>query len=285
MGGGAMTVEYRRMTRADLNLAIDWAASEGWNPGQDDGDPFFAADRSGFHMATMDGEPAAVISAVRYGKTYAFIGFYIARPEHRGKGIGRGLWSYAMETLKDRVIGLDGVVEQQGNYAKSGFELAHRNIRMSGISITDTPMDPRISMIGRGLYPSVRDYDRPFFPDDREAFLAAWLMPEENRRGFALVEDGEVRGYGVIRACLDGFKIGPLFADTEAVADTLFRALAGMVRGQEVTLDIPETNRAAEALAERYELSPVFETARMYRGPRPDLPLKRTFGITTFELG
>lgn len=29
----------------------------------------------------------------------------------------------------------------------------------------------------------------------------------------------------------------------------------------------------------------VFNSARMYAGPAPDLPLARTYGITTFELG
>ena len=42
---------------------------------------------------------------------------------------------------------------------------------------------------------------------------------------------------------------------------------------------------AATALAERYGLAPVFETARMYRGIDPDISLARTYGITTFELG
>jgi hypothetical protein len=32
-------------------------------------------------------------------------------------------------------------------------------------------------------------------------------------------------------------------------------------------------------------MTPMFETARMYRGRAPDLPLDRIFGITTFELG
>lgn len=32
-------------------------------------------------------------------------------------------------------------------------------------------------------------------------------------------------------------------------------------------------------------LAPVFETARMYRGAMPRLPLERIFGITSFELG
>jgi len=29
----------------------------------------------------------------------------------------------------------------------------------------------------------------------------------------------------------------------------------------------------------------VFETARMYRGAAPDLPVDRWFGVTSFELG
>jgi hypothetical protein len=32
-------------------------------------------------------------------------------------------------------------------------------------------------------------------------------------------------------------------------------------------------------------MAPVFETARMYRGAAPELPLGNIFGITTFELG
>ena len=52
-----------------------------------------------------------------------------------------------------------------------------------------------------------------------------------------------------------------------------------------VFLDPPEPNGPAVALAKRYGLEPVFETARMYRGAVPELPLEKIFGITTFELG
>ena len=55
--------------------------------------------------------------------------------------------------------------------------------------------------------------------------------------------------------------------------------------GAEVSPDTPQDNPAALALARRFNLQPAFETARMYRGTAPTLPLARTFGITTFELG
>ena len=134
------------------------------------------------------------------------------------------------------------------------------------------------------LVEDVIRYDSAFFPEDRDAFLRCWLRPDR-RTGVAIVEDGSIRGYGVIRACHTGSKIGPLFADTEQSADLLFRALASGAGGGPIFLDCPEPNGWATRLATRYGLSPVFETARMYRGTAPALPLSGMYGITTFELG
>lgn len=282
----ASPLEIRTMSEADLVLALTWAKEEGWNPGLEDLEPYRAADPGGFFMAWNEGEPVSCISAIRYGETYGFIGFYICRPEHRGKGYGMSTWDHGIKHLEGRTIGLDGVVAQQDNYRESGFEFAHRTLQQSGLSMVDTPMDSRLCTLGQGIFPSIRDYDRAFVPAERTDFLKLWCAPMlDTRRGFAFVEDGTVKGYGVIRQCHDGFNIGPLFADTPEIADTLFRALAGQVKGQTIHLNTPETNQAALALAERYELSPSFEAARMYKGPAPDLPLDKTFGTTTFELG
>ncbi len=280
----------RTMTPENLALTLDWAREEGWNPGLDDAAAFRAADPDGFLMGFVDDEPVASISVVTYGDTYGFLGLYICRPEFRGKGYGWALWQAGLARL-DRVapggtVGLDGVVAQQESYARSGFVRAHRNLRYGGISMVDTPPDPRLNRIGQGFFPTVRDYDRTFFGSSREPFLKSWLAPDaKTRMGLALIEDGNLRGYGAIRACVDGFKIGPLFAGDEDTADILFRALAGQAKGRMVYLDLPESNEAASRMAERYELSPEFETARMYRGRDPELPVERIFGITTFELG
>lgn len=276
-------IEIRAMTPAELDLAVEWAAREGWNPGLDDAACFAAEDPGGFLMAFVDGEPAATISVVNYGPSFGFLGFYICRPDLRGRGIGWRLWQAGMARHGDRVIGLDGVVDQQDNYRKSGFVLAHRNIRHSGIPRLEAPDDPRLVRIGPELAEAVVAYDRPFFPAPREGFLRCWLGG--TRTGWALVEDGRVTGYGVIRPSCDGAKIGPLFADDPGRADLLFRRLAASMPGVAVALDTPEPNAEAVALAVRHGLAPSFETARMYRGPAPTLPLPRLFGITTFELG
>ena len=88
------------------------------------------------------------------------------------------------------------------------------------------------------------------------------------------------------RPCRQGYKIGPLFADSTAIADALFQYLTAQVSaGQPFYLDVPEVNEAAVALAKRYGLTSMFETARMYLPAAPGLPTEHIFGVTTFELG
>src|SRR4051794_27818590 len=121
--------QIRTMRREDLAFAIDMAAREGWNPGLHDAECFHATDPHGFLIGELAGDPVGCISAVSYAGRYGFIGLYIVRPEFRGQRYGWRLWQAAIARLRGHNIGLDGVVAQQGNYAKSGFRLAYRHVR------------------------------------------------------------------------------------------------------------------------------------------------------------
>jgi len=278
-------LEIRPISRQEFDTAVSWARAEGWNPGLADADCFYACDPGGYLMAFEGGLPLASISVVAYGEAFGFLGFYICRPERRGEGIGYRLWQAGLARLGERTVGLDGVVDQQDNYRKEGFVLEHRNVRYGGRVDCDTPKDPRLRTIRPEDVEAIVAYDASLFPAPRAAFLRDWLQRSDARFGSVLVEDGAVRGYGVLRRCHEGFKVGPLFADDREQADLLFRSLAAQSKGEPVYLDPPQPNESAVGLAESYGMTPVFETARMYRGPAPKLPLERTFGITTFELG
>jgi predicted GNAT family acetyltransferase len=279
----------RAMTPADLALAIDWAAREGWNPGLHDAAPFHAADPEGFLMGTLDGEPVAAISAVRYGEGFGFIGFYIVKPACRGQGFGLALWQAALARLRGRVVGLDGVLAQQDNYRRSGFALAYHNMRFEGVAEhaqTDSAEAPAILVPLREI-PEARlqDYDCDFFPEARAEFLRAWIA-QPGTVALGAVQEGGLVGYGVARPCRVGWKIGPLCADSPDLAEALFSALqARMSAGAPFFLDIPACNAAAWALVARRGMRMTFETARMYLGPEPNLDLERIYGITSFELG
>lgn len=277
--------KIKTMTRDELNIAVDWAAAEGWNPGLYDADAFHAADPGGFLIGTLDDEPVATLSAVKYGETYGFLGFYIVKPLFRGKGYGIRIWKAGLKYLEGRNIGLDGVLSQQENYKKSGFKPAFRNIRYEGITGGKAPEHDGITDISALAFEDVAAYDRELFPAERSAFLKSWLsLPESNALG--ILQDGKFAGYGVIRKCRIGYKIGPLMAETPELADTLFTALkAGVAPSETVYLDVPEINPEALALAKSHGMTMVFETARMYTSEVPVLPSERLFGVTSFELG
>jgi len=276
-------LHVRAMRPDEMAIAAEWAAAEGWNPGLADGACFATVDPGGFLIGELDGAPAATISCVNYDERFAFLGFYIVRPDLRGRGYGLRIWNAAVEHARSRTIGLDGVVAQQDNYKKSGFQLAYPNIRYGG-RLAAGAVPAGIIALADVPFATVEADDATVFPAPRTAFLRAWIGTS-GHIGRALMRDGKLAAWGVIRPARAGCKIGPLVADDRAAAEAVFAALATAVGGGEIFLDVPSVNRDAVALAVDHGLAPVFETARMYTGPIRPLRLERLFGVTTFELG
>jgi GNAT superfamily N-acetyltransferase len=276
-------MRIRPMRPQEIPLAIDWAAAEGWNPGQADAGCFATVDPQGFLIGEIDGTPAATISIVNYDAAFAFLGFYIVRPDLRGLGHGIAIWRAAVAHAGARTIGLDGVLAQQENYRKSGFILAHRNVRYGGIVAAPAPRAD-IVPLADVPFALIEADDATVFPTSRTTFLRAWI-DTPGHIGCALLRDGRLCAWGVIRPARKGHKIGPLVADDRAGAEAIFTALVAASGGGEIFLDVPEPQREAVALAESYGLAPVFETARMYTGAIRPMRLERVFGVTSFELG
>ncbi|SDI20122.1 Acetyltransferase (GNAT) family protein [Bradyrhizobium sp. Rc2d] len=277
-------LQIRNLRPEEIAVAIDWAAAEGWNPGLADAACFAIPDAQGFFVGEIDGEPVATVSCVNYDDRFAFLGFYIVRADFRGSGHGLRIWNAAIAHAGARVIGLDGVVAQQDNYRKSGFQLAYANIRYGGI-VTAPPKPPaEVVALDKIPFALVEADDATVFPAPRSAFLRAWINTS-GHVGRALLRDGKLAAWGVIRPCRTGHKIGPLVADDRTAAEAIVQALLASADGGEVFLDVPAVNREAIALAGELGLKPVFETARMYTGPIPPLRIDRVFGVTSFELG
>jgi ribosomal protein S18 acetylase RimI-like enzyme len=275
----------RTMSRKQVELAIEWAAREGWNPGIHDADCFYTADPGGFFIGLLGDEPVATISAVKYGESFGFLGFYIVKPKYRSRGYGIRIWNAGLKYLEGRNVGLDGVVDQQDNYRRSGFRLAYRNIRYEGFGGGSFPEKMEIVKLPQLPFEAIAAYDRPFFPDNRTQFIKAWIN-QADCSALGVMNNGKLAGYGVIRKCRTGYKIGPLIADGIELAETLFRALKFDLKpGEPFYLDTPEVNPEAVALAERHGMKRVFETARMYTGEAPYMALDHLFGVTSFELG
>jgi hypothetical protein len=284
-----MDYPIRQATRRELDIAVQWATNEGWNPGLHDAEVFWQTDSNGFMVMEKDGKMIGSVSGVSYNGKFGFGGFFIIESKYRSQGLGTKLADTFLKTLSSRLeksapIGIDGVFNMQPTYAKWGFKFSHRNLRMESMAKKLDFDTHKVKKITDSDFEAVNGFDRECFGFDRTSFLKGWLKMKDS---LALKYEvgSTLKGYGVVRKCHKGFKIGPLFATDYDSAHELFRGLSSFASGELIYLDTPEINEEAMKLARTYRMKECFGCARMYYGPAPDLPYNKIFGVTTFELG
>ena len=286
-------VSIRNMTKKDLQLVFKWAEKEGWNPGKHEIEPLYAADPSGYYMLEVDGEPAASLAAVKYSQKLAFLGLFIVVPSKRGQGFGAMLWDAVTHKLEIcSSVGLNAVMEQIERYGKSGFSPSFLNTRWTG-KPDNIPGERGIKKEGFVLTDkfstkNLIEYDSKIYATPRAAFLTHWLKMPESHALAALDQLGNVIGYGVISRTVEtnSYKIAPLFANNEMVADQLYRSLCSFAgKNATVSIDISETNPYASAIVERFKLEKLFDTMRMYKGETPEIDKDKVVGLTSLEIG
>jgi len=268
---------------------IPWMREAGWNPGLHDSETFIRADPRGFLVGKLDGKPIASVSGVRYDDSFGFMGCYLVLEEFRGQGYGLAIHESGRAHLEGCTQGGDGVLANVEKYEEIGRVYAYRNARYEG-SKQEGGWRQRTEVVDlRGIPLSlVEELDRACFPAPRRSFLEAWIN-QPGAHALAIAAPGSrprLRGYGVIRPCFTGWKIGPLFASDPVSAEAIFCGLIERIAaGDSFVLDVPEPNANALAMVKRYGMSEVFATARMFTGPFPQVNLDWVYGVTTFELG
>jgi hypothetical protein len=183
------------MAGGDLEVVLDWAAGENWNPGRHDAAAFEAVDPDGLLIGLVDGEPVAAIACPRYDERFGFVGLYLVRGDHRGSGLACERWGYRAEGHTYRYAG-------RGPQGAPEADIC---------SLHDVP------------WGGVLDVDACGFPARRERFLRLWTTQPQGR-ALALRSEGRVTGYGVLRRCREGYKVGPLFARDRRGAESLLDA-------------------------------------------------------------
>ncbi|MDD4127208.1 MAG: GNAT family N-acetyltransferase [Methanomicrobium sp.] len=273
----------RNMRSSEADIAFRCAADEGWNPGLYDIGCHYAVDPKGWFVAEYNGSVAGIVMMSNYDEKFSFGGFLVVLPEFRNHGIADALINKAFLHTEGRICGIDGVFEMQETYSrKYGFLYAYRNIRWEGEIKGE--LHHNFLKAENVPFEKLLEYDTRHFFTERRTFLEKWINQKDS---ICLVscEGDEITGYGMIRRCVAGHKIGPLFAEKSLIAEKLFLSLCGYVNHGPIYLDTPEPNADAVALAKKYNMREVFGTARMYTRKIPKLPLDNIFGVTSFEMG
>lgn len=272
-----------------LNQLIVWAGLEGWNPGLNDASLFWSIDPEGFLGIELDGEFAGGGAVIRHSASFGFMGLYIVDPAYRGRGLGRILWGARRDSLLLRLspgatIGLDGVDAMVGFYERGGFRRTtrHRRFRSpEGVAFSGTGETICASRIELEQFLLM---DALCFPGGPRRSLATWIS-QPGAISRAVVRDGRLQGYGVLRPCLTGWRVGPLFAEETQAAEVILTSLLESAQGQPVFIDAPDNNSRAVELCKALGMEEVFGCERMYLGPAPAIDPRRIFGVTTLEVG
>ena len=282
--------QIRPMTREELTQQVEWAKAEGWEPGRDDAELFWHLDPEGFLALEQDGKFIGGGAIIRHSSRFGFMGLFIVDREYRGQGFGTELWFARRDQLISRLddgatIGLDGVYEMVPFYEQGGFrQYSYYRRFLLPARAEDHPDRPEILDLANVEPDQVAAFDRKCFPADRAAFLEQWIrQPTATSRAF--VENGELRGFGVLRPGVTGWRLAPLFADSREVAEALLQSFASQQGDRPLFLDVPDDNPAARDLRTKYEMEEVFGCVRMYLGPVPETRTDMVFGVTTFEVG
>jgi len=276
-----------QMIRAEADILDSWAAAEGWNPGLSDIDIAWSYDPDAFIALRKDDALAGGGAIISYEGAAGFMGLFIMRADLRRQGLGRILWHERLRRLRARLrpdapIGMDGVFDMAPFYEAGGFKYLYRDLRFEGTA--HGVLDPAVIPLDQIPWPDLAAYDAQISGLRREGFMRAWLG-QEGGHGVALSEAGAIRGYGFLRPCRVGFKLGPLYASDPTIARRLLHSLLSTAQGSQVQIDVPEPNLAAIGLMNKLSWQSTFACARMVHGTPPAVPVEQVFGVTSFEFG
>ncbi|MCL6268346.1 GNAT family N-acetyltransferase [Sansalvadorimonas sp. 2012CJ34-2] len=275
----------------EFELLTEWFAKADWNPGLADIKVACKSKTGLFYIGVLDGKPVACLSAHIYEYSFAFIGyFHIADPELRGKGYGYQIWKHVFEDLNRigvRLMGLDADPLRLHKYRKHGFEESHYNRRYHyRVKGSEQLRDRVVTRPPESM--ELTAFDAHYVKESRGCFIHQWLDLDVGRRHLCMRNSrGQLRGYGVLREAAEGYRVGPLYAQTVVDAKDLMEGLCcQLYAGTSVYIDIPDNNLNRRKFINHFKLEPTgHEWVRMYYGKPPEIPTDEVYGVCSVEMG
>jgi GNAT superfamily N-acetyltransferase len=293
-------LSLRRMEKKDLEMVMIWCKEEGWNVGKYDAHFYYLLDSTGHFLFLLDNQPVGAISVIQYSSQFLAIGPFIVKKEYRNKGYGTQIWHHAMELLEKNsgaTSVLYSVPAQISRYEKSGFKQDYYNQRWQKKLTANIDSDSvevkeaeGIKYLDSNMLESVINYDQIIFSVSREKLLSM-MIKSQNVTGFVSTGDkGEITGFGLVRPCIEGYRVGPLYADTIKNAQDLFSFLLKTVDNSTVFIDAPTSNPYLESFAQYFNLDRVSEadTVAMFKGEVPRSLREnshKNYAIYSLEIG
>lgn len=280
------------MQATDFKVINQWCIDEGWNIGLYDSDAYYKIDPLG-HFIAKDSERVASLSLIKHSPTFFTLGPFIVHKSCRGQGIGEALWNVAMTRMNqehpEALIVLYSVSGQVERYKKAGFVPVCTIQRWYIHSNPSTPLThSRCTVLTKKLIPALNQYNQRHYFINQALFFELLQKPETN--GLVFMDDNVIKGFGLIRRCVRGFRIGSLVADTPEIAQSLIAELLVFAQRETIFIDVPDSNPHGISCMNAFHAvrTPQEDTITMIKGTGYSNYLnqrKRQYGLFSLEIG
>lgn len=282
-----------QMSYEDFKIVRNWCVDENWDLGLYDFNIYYNIDPYAHIIFFDDKKLVGSISITKYDDDLFSLGPFIISKEYRGKGYSKAIWNKAimsrMANYPKASILLYSVIKQVNLYKQHGFKSQYKNIRWNLRRQKHLTITNKCDPLTSELISKICKYDREIFSASREKILLTALRYPDIK-GLFFQDDNIIKGYGLIRPCISGFRVGPLLADNLEVARCILVELLEYSGSKNVIIDIPDTNEDGQALMIEFNANrdEQFDTIAMLKSGsfikyKPDM--RKNYGIFSLEIG
>lgn len=276
----------RVMRRSDIPAGLQLCRASGWNQTEQDWQHFLTASPQGALVAVEDDRVIGSVATLPYGP-FAWISMVLVDPHARRRGIGMLLLERGLALIPDAVTArLDATPAGETLYRTLGFTGEYRLARwFIDASRRNVASPPSARRIGNDDWPAILETDARVFGASRQSLLQR-LADDAPEYAWAVPHGTGVHGYVFGRQGFLRDHIGPLVAESVAVAEELLDACLSVQPERAVFVDAPDDQHSwrAALIARGFAIERPF--LRMYRGrlTAPGQP-SQIYAITGPEFG
>jgi GNAT superfamily N-acetyltransferase len=262
----------------------------GWNQNVADWRFMLGAGR-GFGCMGPDGRWQASSLVLPLGQKLAWISMVLVTAASRRGGVGTGLLKRCIDEVRsvDAVAGLDATDQGRPIYLGLGFHDLYRIDRWHFDEVVGEapPALPGTALrpVTPADLPRLPIYDRPLTGMERPSILAHLALRQPARAWVAEDTAGKLVGFVLGREGRMATSLGPVIADSEAIAVALMARAAAAGAGPFI-VDVPQAHRALRAWLEQQGATSPRGYMRMTLGTAKGLDDPRhVFALAGPELG
>ncbi|MFD3454017.1 GNAT family N-acetyltransferase [Streptomyces sp. NPDC058691] len=264
----------RRLGPGDLAACSELAVSRDWGA-EEHKWRFLLTHGTGWGIDAPDGRGlAATAILTRYAGGLAAVSMVLVAARYEGRGLGRRIMTHVLGEAGDDTVTLHATDRGRPLYEKLGFRAVGTVVTHRGTfrpPAADEAGPAAVRPAGDADLPALLALDAEVFGADRSPLLRD--LPRFATRTLVAEEDGRLTGYASAWLNEGTLIVGPVVADTTAVARRLITAIARDAAGP-VRLDLlteDPLRHTLPAWATAQGVVPAFPNTLMVLGDR-DLP-------------